>query len=393
MIFISNPQKLESIFLELCKKYKYYKWCIAWAGQENNFPISKYLKEHDNKIVRMVVGLHFYQTHPQFIENYINNNNVRFIISSDGIFHPKTYLFYNSEKDWSVIIGSSNFTQHGLSKNIESNILITSKEDGEATFFNEINSFIEKNWDLASRFSTSDLDIYKEHFYKLRNKIKILKTITFNPKRRLTSSPILYWEWDDYANKVKSDEYLKSRIEVLNYAQKLFEKYKDFGLMEYENRRKLAGFQEYKEGELDWKLFGSMKGAGYYKMAVKNMSKAISAINNIPLFGNIDKASFKQYIKAYKQEFHQNTLACATRLLAMKRPDVFICVDNKNKKQLCLSLGITQNSLTLDSYWELVIEPIMNSAWYNISENDIISSDKDIYKYRVALLDSAFYSY
>lgn len=392
MNFISTPDELQSIFLQLCKKFSHYEWCVAWAGREDGHHVFKYLASHEEKIEKLIVGLHFYQTDPLFIEHYMSHRNVRFVMSSEGTFHPKIYLFYNSEEDWAVIIGSSNLTQHGLSINTEANVLVTSNDAG-VTFFDDVTSFIDQCWDNATAMSASDLAVYKEHHDQLKGKLKVLRTMTSDKRRKLTSAPICYWEWNDYANKVKSGRGLRYRIELLKQAHDIFARYPYIEEVDYEDRRKLAGFVKQKEGELDWQWFGSTKPFGVYMSAVNNLFPVIKAIDDIPLDKEISKEIFKEYASAYSKYFGKDTLACATRLLAMKRPDVFICVNSKNKKLLCESLGIPQKALSLETYWDYVIEPIMNSQWYCTPVEGLSIKDKSIYKYRVALLDSAFYNY
>lgn len=81
-------------------------------------------------------------------------------------------------------------------------------------------------------------------------------------------------------------------------------------------------------------------------------------------------------------------IATATRLLAMKRPDSFLCVNSKNKHLLAKYLNIPPSNLTLENYWDLVIVPIRQSSWFNI-KNPI--QGKDFWKFRVALLDALIY--
>lgn len=49
----------------------------------------------------------------------------------------------------------------------------------------------------------------------------------------------------------------------------------------------------------------------------------------------------------------------------MKRPDMFVCVNNGNKASLAQALHFALSTLNLDNYWERVIEPIRLAKWYN----------------------------
>ena len=395
MDFISTSQDLENTFLRLCSTYNHYKWSVAWAGYDGNFSVFKTLKKNQKKIERLIVGLHFYQTNPLFIEHYMHNKHVRFIMSAEGTFHPKIYLFYNNENEWSALIGSSNLTCAGFSKNTEANILINGNESNRG-LFEKINSFIDICWNDAREMTEKELNVYSEHAKNFKSKLSSLKRITFDSHNKLNNAPLCYWNWDEFANRIKSEKFstLDERLQILKEAYSLFNNHLSFKDIEYSDRRKLAGFHEIKPNEeLDWKLFGSMKGAGFYKTAIKNLNEAILAIDDIPISGTITRELFLSYAQSYEKIFRKNMLACGTRLLAMKRPDVFLCVDEKNKKSLCRTLGISPNTLTLESYWDLIIEPIQSSIWYNTPRGSLSKLDKMIWDNRVALLDCAFYEH
>jgi len=51
---------------------------VAWASV--GFHAFDLLRKHEKKITRMIVGTHFYQTHPQFIETFLSNSRVRFVL-------------------------------------------------------------------------------------------------------------------------------------------------------------------------------------------------------------------------------------------------------------------------------------------------------------------------
>jgi len=82
-------------------------------------------------------------------------------------FHPKFYFFSNDEQ-YSVIIGSSNFTQGGIQKNIEANVCITGKKG--ASFDKDIVAYFKKIWENEYAVNVLDhpdfLKDYIEHHKK-----------------------------------------------------------------------------------------------------------------------------------------------------------------------------------------------------------------------------------
>ena len=62
---------------------------------------------------------------------------------SVGLFHPKVYLFNTAERLTSVIVGSSNLTSGGLSKNIETNLVLTNLEQNIAA---ELDALWDEFW-------------------------------------------------------------------------------------------------------------------------------------------------------------------------------------------------------------------------------------------------------
>ena len=84
-------------------------------------------------------------------------------------------------------------------------------------------------------------------------------------------------------------------------------------------------------------------------------------------------------------------IATASRLLAMKRPDVFVCFDNENKSKLCKDFGITQSNMTYERYWDEIIERIFDSEWWNSPKPDENEKNIGIWRGRAAFLDSLYY--
>lgn len=112
MKFISSSDELMSTFKKAINKYKKIAFSVAWASA--NHDIYKLLISKEENIENSSVGLNFHQTHPEFIKKFLNKENVFFIDQIDGVFHPKIYLFWNSSKEWTALIGSANFTHSAM---------------------------------------------------------------------------------------------------------------------------------------------------------------------------------------------------------------------------------------------------------------------------------------
>ena len=74
-------------------------------------------------------------------------------------FHSKFYIFLNNKKPFACVIGSSNFTNGGLFKNIETNILLS-----EEKHLAEFNRQYSNIWGQSFSLQPTDLNRYKKVF-------------------------------------------------------------------------------------------------------------------------------------------------------------------------------------------------------------------------------------
>lgn len=79
-------------------------------------------------------------------------------------FHPKMFVF-DSSNDFSVIIGSSNLTNAGLSNNAEANIFLKMKDE-KVQAVQDIVSYWNCVWNSAQPMSVSIVNKYKASFQK-----------------------------------------------------------------------------------------------------------------------------------------------------------------------------------------------------------------------------------
>lgn len=402
MKILTTPQALEKEFMRLLDSYTNYYWATAWASSSTS--MFNELVSRRSQIKKITVGIHFYQTHPNFIETFVNDDRVHFIEQPDGVFHPKTYLFYSTDTKWEVIVGSANFTDSAFTKNVEANILITSKDTDSQNILCDIKNLIEKCWTQGKTFNESDLDSYRKTWANQQTKIRSLSGNYGSNKNK--SKPIHTVEvanrtWKQYVAKVKAEgvDTLRDRIFVTDLAKSIFNGVKNFHEIKTEERKFIAGIPNNldNDGNFLWGVFGSMMGAGIFKNKIIENDTSISlALDKIPTIGIVTKKHYIEFVELYQNAFigtkleNANNLATATRLLSMKRPDTFVCLDSKNKSKLCRDFGIIQYNMNFERYWEEIIQRIYDCNWW-INPNPKNEVEIQISNARAAFLDSIYY--
>ena len=141
------------------------------------------------------------------------------------------------------------------------------------------------------------------------------------------------------------------------------------------------------------------EGAGYFKNFIKSNNESISkALEFIPETGPVSKENYDNYIRFYLEPFNEfcngkyHGIPMATRLLSMKRPDVFVCLDKRNLHKMKTVFNIELGKKEYSKYWINVIVPIQNSAWCK-SEIPKDEWERKIWNYRVAMLDAFLCDY
>jgi hypothetical protein len=400
MKVISNHKELNKEFKRLSEQYSKYYWAVAWASTSNTQ--FEFLQANQHKIENIVVGLHFYQTHPEFIKAFLSHKGVKFIKQPEGTFHPKVYLFFDNNSKWELIMGSANFTDAAFSKNCEANILITSEDNEAADVLKSILALVKSSWNDGSYFDKAELQDYERVWKNQQQKINSLSGLYGGTKirsKQFFNSPIAKMTWDDYAAGVHKDKRgnLEKRLELLTEIRKMFEREAHFSKLLVEERKFIAGMPNKHPLSISKKVdsgwFGSMKPAlTFKKEIILNNLNISNALDQIPLNGQVTEADYFRFVELFKEISNKKFVAPASRLLAMKRPDVFVCVDGMNKKKLCSAFGIVQTKMTYERYWTDIIASIIDSHWWQ-NPKPVNEFDKNISLARAAFLDSLYYEY
>jgi hypothetical protein len=232
-------------------------------------------------------------------------------------------------------------------------------------------------------------------------------------RRLLTSSPVLHshgetdnrnqsrqWNdvtslsWRNYFAQVTTELYppdyplMQERLQVIREIRELFSHNVHFRDLDYLGRRKIAGLV--KSANPNFLLFGSMLWVGKFKQAIKENNEQISlALDEIPLEGNINRKQYQQFTDRFLNAFERSGMALASRLLAMKRPDMFVCINNQNRDALFHAFGVS-SSRDANSYWDL-IEKIRACTWWQAPAPQA-GEELEVWRARAAFLDALFYT-
>lgn len=396
MTLLTTPNEIETTICNLVKTYTSISFASAWASTSSKaFPL---LLKHANKINKVVVGIHFYQTHPNFIKEFIDNEKVKFKTNPNGIFHPKIYLFQNNENDWECLIGSANFTKAAMQNNSEIMVHINNNDTDAHELYKKTIEEIENYFETAVSFTNNDYQAYlKVWNKKSKNLLDIQDVFSSGTDiKPIFKSKIIMQDWNSFFEEVKNDKNnsFEIRLKLLNKTQEYFRN-SSFANMTDIKRRQIAGItrKDTNDPELDWMYFGNMVSPRFKTRISEDSIDISEALDCIPMNGIVSKNDYMNYIKYFKEHIgYGYGVITISRLLAMKRPDVFFCITGGNKKYLYEDFGLTKDikSTEYERYWDEIIQRIHKSEWYNTDEPKNII-EKELWSKRVAMLDAIFY--
>lgn len=144
--------------------------------------------------------------------------------------------------------------------------------------------------------------------------------------------------------------------------------------------------------DIEW--FASTKGAKVFHVLLEQFpEKFDAALAHIPLTGDVNYDEYQKFVTDFKQIFSdyeqeqslekavksKAPLAAATRLLAMRRPDQFIALNNNKIDMFCKGLSIVKFSNTdFSSYWHDMIGTLRTLPWWNQSEPEVVTTDDNV---------------
>lgn len=382
----------------LIRKHDSISIAVAWGGITN---VAETLLGHSEKFESVLLGVDFSATEAAFIDRLANVPNAYVAKNRPGCFHPKIFYFETGDKA-EAIVGSANFTKGGLGPNIEAGVHAKGAKDDP--FFVQVRSQIKAYAPLRLAITPELADSYRRQAKAAAGKPRAKSPILPSDRKdwERVTSPLATMEWSEFAMLARRDEYhdFENRMKLVRTIQQIFSRTPSFSNISAAEAKGIAGVLGKNEAEaegladLDWGWFGSMGGAGTFAELIGLEDRALAAaLDAIPRRGDVTEAQFDDYVAAFTSAFANSSrvarLAPATRLLAMKRPDAFVCVNGGNTSSLAEALSFAPTTINLENYWGRVIEPIRQAPWYTAERPT--GHDTELWDARVAMLDAIYY--
>jgi hypothetical protein len=366
-------------------------------------PAAEKLLRHSDKFREVTFGIDFSHTDPALIERLVGLKGAKVATKfAGGTYHPKVYCFRSGDKA-AAIVGSANFTRGGLNLNHEAAVLV----EGNASdpFFTDLLRFTKQSAALGEPVTQEFAAAYRLS----HRRASLLPRPPRDPLTGLTreriralSAPLLKMTWAEYEHLLSKSRHhdVPKSLELLRLAQQWLASVTSFSDLSIGRRQAIAGLvvdrRERSEPGLgnDWGWFGSMRGMGdFASLIIANNEHLARAIDSVPQKGEVTKSHFDTFVKHFERAFSDSArtggYATGSRLLAMKRPDVFICICNPNKVEAAKAMGFAPTMLELTDYWDKVVDVLRTADWYNAEKPD--GPDGELWECRVAMLDAVFY--
>ena len=174
-----------------------------------------------------------------------------------------------------------------------------------------------------------------------------------------------------------------SYMEELHLAQAVFRREPRFENLTRDERNLLMGVGSASSGFL-----GSMKPAGYARGLVGSEPEKIGkSLDRLPLDGPVMPAEAADLLNELTQ--HKGVkIGVATRFFAVKRPDLFVSVNNGSNPQLAKLVG-GREIKTVKEYIGL-LNAVWATEWHR-SSRPADAQEAALWERRAALLDAALY--
>ena len=368
---------------------------IATAWATANDGLSKLQEKAENLEIQIVVGLWGNITDPQALRTLDRISELR-VIENNRLFHPKVYIFRNSEKSvaW---IGSANFTSGGFGTNEE---LLFETHDTK-----DIEEWFKRIWNQCDHLNAKIIDEYakqrKNNPPSRPHRPKISSRV-FEDKPLVLLKDVTSWK--GYLNALKQcDQWWISKFDgkysVLGETSCWEETIRELRVVVKGDWNKLADSEKksllgLRGVDEKWALLGRMRPAALNTVFSDqdNRDTIKNALSNV--IAADDKDFPEVAVEAYEEIINIRGIGkgIATRLLALARPDCLVSFNSKSIGGLEEYLGIrfSRDKLLPEEYRSL-LEHLYEKPWFKTPCPEV-PWERSIWLMQAALIDCFVYS-
>lgn len=387
---ITDTESLFAALQMLTRTSTIIDLCVAWATSSDGQ--ARHWKALDlGNVRRAVVGTAFAQTEPATLEKLAKKSDrLRLMINSDGTFHPKVIFGRNGDQV-RAIVGSANFTTAAYTSNTELSVLLEGTSHDPDLL--AIETYIEEQWQRGAELT----DEWLAEYVLTWKAAKRQRIVVPRAKLEVGSLIDLEMPWSTYVELIRKQEGRKlgngtpirvtgsspSYMEELHLAQAVFRREPRFENLTRDERNLLMGVGSASSGFL-----GSMKPAGYARGLVGSEPEKIGkSLDRLPLDGPVTLAEAADLLNELTQ-LKGVKIGVATRFFAVKRPDLFVSVNNGSNPQLAKLLG--GREVTTAQQYIALLGAIWATEWHR-SSRPADAQEAALWERRAALLDAALY--
>lgn len=397
MKLLKTSKEIGNEIYRCIEEYSNISFAVAWI--KNNKIYQKLLKNKD-KIQFSTVGIDFAGTDVNVLKDFQNSNKVK-IYKGEYTFHPKIYVFYNGTK-YKAIIGSANLTEGGMYNNDECAVLFT---ESDGVLLDNVLEKLEDYFDKAKIITDGIIETYSKEYEAIKeNNNSIVKRLE-PTKQKIDEAPYIDLKWGEVSEIIQQIDFV-DRSGMLNDIQEIFKKLDDsnikFENLELDERRMIIGNS--KDVNNKYRAFGGLASGGKAQQILLNqddtknteLRSIIEELDKIELLNEdnmchpVSETIVRNIVKTV-MGIEGCGISTVTRLLAVKRPDLFLCVNDGNQNSIKELFGFRiSGKYEIDKYIKL-LKMIYNTDYFNHKLTKEEKQDEalvTISKYRVALLDS-----
>ncbi len=366
---------------------------FAWASSANG-RAPHWNALNFGKVRRAIIGVHFNQTEPAALEVMSRFGVLKVVAETSGVFHPKVALGLREGRG-RAIIGSSNFTPGGYGANVELNTVI--EADLADPAMSAVVRFMEAQWSSTRAFvpnerwladyaaawarrpnppptppppgagqvaTPEDLDVTFPEYFDL---------VVAQERRTLANGDPI---------RVFDDAERGSYLQEAEACSAAFAAHSAYAEMPVDDRKRVAGWGDQTSG-----YFGHMMGAGRFKNLVLEHPEVLGKyLDRIPLTGIVSRLLAGEVLEGLL-DADGVALGTASRLLTVKRPDVFLTLNSANRERVRTIFGSAPT--TVGGYLSLH-DRIWKLPWAKAPRPEGEAEGR-VWAARVALLDALLY--